>query len=240
MMALYTFPDIFSLIIALSATLAASVGVIVLEGFFRNKLKDLFDDTNYFIFFFMVSGYLLYALGEVSYFLARVVFKDTSAIGIQDVYWTTGALVILISFIALSYNLIKDYGSSSKLVLILLIGIGLLGLTLTILSSLVNPKQGYLFSYLYPILSSLIVTASFSIILFYRQLNAMSKPLLIFFLASGSIWIGDIFFHYATASSIYGTTAVLSDTFYLWGYTLSLVAFISLRRRMSQLAAIGR
>src|SRR3989344_1183818 len=113
------------LAVAILAALAAVMGIVVLEGFFRNKLKDLFNDVNYFIFFFIVAGYLLYALGEVSFFLTRKVFKNVDQIGIQDVYWTGGAFLIFVSFVALSLLLHKEKGGAGKFFLQIVVGLAL-------------------------------------------------------------------------------------------------------------------
>ena len=113
-MVLDSFQSISALIITLSAIFAALAGLVVLEAFFRNKLKQLFDDVNYFIYFSMVSGYFLYALGEISFYLSSQVFKDASPIGIHDVYWTSGAVLVLISFIGLAFTLFKEHGGTAK------------------------------------------------------------------------------------------------------------------------------
>ncbi|MBS3140397.1 hypothetical protein J4479_05330 [Candidatus Woesearchaeota archaeon] len=113
-MVLESVENVIFFLVNLSATIAAGTGMVVLQSFFKNKLKDLFNDVNYFIFFFMVSGYILYALGEVSYYLTRQVFKNTSAIGVHDVYWTIGGILILLSFAALAFTLFKEHGGTGK------------------------------------------------------------------------------------------------------------------------------
>ena len=227
-MVLNSLQSILNLIIALSASFAAIMGIVVLEAFFRNKLKNLFDDNNYFIFFFMVAGYFLYALGEVSYYLSRRVFNDVSSIGIQDVYWTGGALLIFISFVALAFTLFKEHGSS-KLGILLIVSLALVGLVSAIVLGYIGTRSEYFFGSFYPIISSLIVGSSFSVILFMKELGGMSKPLLLFFLASSCILLGDIFFNYSSGEAAYGNVSLLTDIAYLWGYSLSWMAFISLK-----------
>src|SRR3989338_7699097 len=108
-MALDPFEGIMLLLVALSAVFAAITGLITLEGFFRNKLKQLFDDVNYFIFFFLVIGYFLYALGEISWYLITNFVQGFSGTGVQDIYWLAGALLILVSFMTLSTHLFKKH-----------------------------------------------------------------------------------------------------------------------------------
>lgn len=224
------------LIITVCASLAAIMGIIVLEGFFRNKLKDLFTDINYFIFFFIVSGYFLYALGEVSFFLTRSVFKNVTAVGIQDVYWTGGGFLIFVSFLALSILLHKEYGSPGKFLAQVLFGGALIILVAALVFEFAQKGQEYNFGTYYPIISSLIIAASLSTVLYFGQLKSIAKPLLIFVIASSGILIGDLFFSFETAQLTYGMTGLLADIFYLVGYATSGVGFISLRLRMNKLA----
>lgn len=224
------------LVITIFASLAAILGIVVLEGFFRNKLKDLFTDVNYFVFFFIVSGYFLYALGEVSFFLTRSVFKDVTAVGIQDVYWTGGGFLIFVSFLALSILLHREYGGAGKFLTQVLFGGALVVLVAALALEFSQKNQEYNFGIYYPIISSLIIAASLSVVLYMGQLRGIARPLLIFFIASGGILIGDLFFSFGAAQLTYGTTGLLADIFYLIGYATSGIGFLSLRLRMNQLA----
>jgi len=218
--------EVISLLTAVSGSLAAVIGIVVLEVFFRNKLKALFEDVNYFIFFFMVSGYILYALGEVSYYLSKKVLNDVSLVGIQDVYWTGGGVLILVSFIALAVTLFKQHGGTAKFGTMAGIGAVLVVLVLGMLFGTGKSQPGYLFGYLYPLISSLIVTFASSVILFYNQLGSIARPLVLFLLSSGLILIGDIFFHYTYQS---GGLTFGADIFYCLGYFLSAAAFLYFR-----------
>ncbi|HLC52280.1 MAG TPA: hypothetical protein VJI98_03505 [Candidatus Nanoarchaeia archaeon] len=224
------------LAVAILAALAAVMGIVVLEGFFRNKLKDLFNDVNYFIFFFIVAGYFLYALGEVSFFLTRKVFKNAGQIGIQDVYWTGGAFLIFVSFIALSLLLHREKGRAGKFFLQALVGTAIVILVSSLILGFSQKSQDYSFVTFYPIISALIVAASFSIILYFKELGPMAQPLAIFWMASCLILIGDILFSFGTAKSILTITDLLSDAFYLLGYGVSGIGFLALRVKMNRLA----
>ena len=230
-----SFESISALIITLSAIFAALAGLVVLEAFFRNKLKLLFDDVNYFIYFSMVSGYFLYALGEISFYLSRQVFKDASPIGIHDIYWTSGAVLILVSFIGLAFTLFKEHGGTAKFGAMLIIGAALLAIVLTIVLG-TKGKQASFFSIFYPIISSLIITVALSTVLFSRQLGQIAKPLLIFFLASCGILLGDILFYFSVSISGYSSLSLLTNLSYFWGYTLSLAAFVSLKLHLNRSA----
>lgn len=228
--------NILTIFIALAAALAALAGLVVLEGFFRNRLKELFSDTNYFIFFFLVTGYLLYSIGEVSFYLAKVVLGDTSSLGIADVYWTGGAIFILTSFAALTVKLFRRYYDSTKIMIMLITGGALLIFVIYLLFGVTLGKEAHFFSYFYPIASSLIVTFALSVVLFSPQLENFGRALLFFFLASGGILLGDILFTSVAAKGIYGLTGLMADIFYLLGYSLSFIAFVALRMRMRMLA----
>jgi len=208
------------------AVLAAIAGIVVLESFFRSKLKELFSDISYFIFFFLVCGYILYSIGEVSFYLETVVLKDTSNLGIADVYWTGGASFIMISFLALAVMLFKQHYDSAKLTKMLVIGGGLMAVVVFLLFGVTLGEEAHFFSYFYPLASSLIVAFAISVVLFSSQLGQLSIPLKFFLLASSGILLGDILFTYINTQGIYGTIGMLADIFYLFGYGTSFVAFV--------------
>lgn len=216
--------------IAIVAALAAVAGVVNLGSLFHNKLKDLFNDVNYFIFFFLVTGYSLYALGEVSYYLTLVIFKNASQIGIQDLYWLSGGLLILISFITMTSVLMKEHGSSNLLIKQLMYGGLLTVLVLAIIFGIGG--SNYSFSYIYPIISALIVSSALVVIFLSNYLGDFGQVLFFLFLASTGILAGDLLFHYSNTIGGYGMIGLLSDLFYLAGYGLSLVAFVVMRFRI--------
>ncbi|MBI2145941.1 hypothetical protein HYU22_01210 [Candidatus Woesearchaeota archaeon] len=221
-------------LIALAAALAALAGFVALEGFFRNKLKELFEDKDYFIFFFLVWGYLLYALGEVSYYLTKFVFDDQSLLGIQDVYWSGGAFLTVVSFLALALMLYRQHPHSGKLLPQLLVGGVLIVLVALYLFVLIQPATT--FSYVYPLLSSLIVAFAVSVLLFSQELADFGASLKLFFVSSCFILLGDLFFAYTAGQVDYGAVAMIGDLGYLIGYTFSAIAFVVLRLRMHSLA----
>lgn len=222
--------NILLTLIAIAAGIAALAGLFLLESFFRGKLRDLFEDINYLISFFLVSGYFLYALGEVSFYLMQVVFNIESATGIQDVYWSGGALLILVSFLALTLALFRQKGEIGSLGIMAGMGVVLLVLVFIIVPS------GSFFTRFYPLMSALIVTFASSAFFFRSRLGSWAGPLQFFLLASGAIFLGDIFFGLVTAAGGYGTVGVLADIFYLLGYSASAVAFITFRRQFHKAA----
>ena len=235
-MAIDSLAPILSGFVALSASVAALAGIVVLQAFFHDKLKNLFDDANYFIFFFLVAGYVLYALGEVSFYLTSVVFQDTGLIGIHDLYWPSGAFLILASFVALATVLFKAQPHSGKLGTMLITGSILVAFVAAIVFGLVGAQSQYFFGYIFPIMSALIVSAALSVILFFREVGGFRHVLLIFFFASCAILVGDIFFHYHNAWGGYGAVGFIIDISYLAGYILSLFGFITMRLQMHSLA----
>lgn len=216
----------------LMAVFTAISGIVVLETFFKNRLKHLFEDLEYLIYFFLVSGYLMYAVGEISYLVTRQIFAYTDPVGIHDVYWTIGMILIFLSFLALTINMIKTYGGVTKLATMLGAGAILLVIITLIVLTNTGGTEGYFFGSFYPIMDSLIVTVSLSTILYYRQLQTIGKSLVIFCLASFCFLLGDIFFQYSAVSQVYNYISLLTDIFYIAGYGLSGVAFVSLKLRM--------
>lgn len=224
--------NILTILIVTFAVLAALAGIIVLESFFRNKFKELFNDVNYLIFFFLVTGYLLYSIGEISFYLVRIVLEDASPTGIADIYWSGGATFILISFIALTFMLFKHYYSYTKFITMVIFSTVLLGIVLALLFGITLGKEASFFNYFYPIISSLVVTFALSVILFLPYLKQFGPALIFFFLASCGILLGDIFFTYTITKGVYGLIGLIADISYLFGYGLSFIAFVTLRLRM--------
>jgi hypothetical protein len=222
---------VLSALVALAATFSAISGLVVLEGFFRNKLKELFDDANYLIFFFLVSGYFMYGLGEALYFLTNFTLSDAGYFGVHDIYWLGGGTLILLSFISLSATFAKRTQQWGKL-----IGILAIGVVLALIISFFTIQGSFAFSNLYPIISSLIVAFALGVFFFDQHLGSLAFPLKIFFLASLFILLADVLFSSGNLFSTGEGTFMIYDFIYLVGYSLSGVAFLTLRKRWHSLA----
>ena len=224
--------NIILIAVAILAGISGIAGIYVLESFFRNKLKDLFDDKNYFMFFFLVLGYTLYAIGELVFYLVNYFFEEgTGVIGIQDIYWSFGGIFIVISFFALLMYKSKQEGTGFNILISFLTAVGLMAIS----GFIVFRMDNYLFSYFYPLISSLIVALSFGLILFGKSLGDIGSSLRLFFFASLAILIADLMFSQVTALSN-GTFDLLSNIFYLIGYGLSLAAFITFKVKLHSLS----
>jgi len=216
--------DIISLLVALSATAAAGIGIFVLGHFFHDQLKNLFDDANYFVFFFLIAGYVLYAVGELTYYLMNVNFPGKDLIGVQDVYWFGGGILILVSFMGLNLYLSRNNNHHYFLTSLLI------ALSLAVLSYLLVARaDSFFFDIVYPVISSLII--GFSSIVFFaaNDLGFMARPLQILFFASLAILLGDIFFSFELKGE---NVKLISDAFYLVGYGVSALAFVFFRKNM--------
>ncbi len=222
---------VLSALVALAATFSAIAGLIVLEGFFRDKLKELFDDTNYLIFFFLVSGYFMYGLGEALYFLTNITLSDSGYFGVHDIYWLGGGILILLSFIFLSATFAKRSQQGHKMMILLLIGVAL-----ALVVAFVTIKGSFAFSNLYPIISSLIVAFAMGVFFFDEHLGSLAFPLKIFFFASLFILAADILFSSGITILTSEISVIISDTLYFVGYALSGTAFLTLRKRWHSLA----
>ncbi len=218
--------EVIHFLVPISAFGATLLGMIVITHFFKNKIKELFNDTNYFIFFFLAVGYTLYALGELSWYLMYEVAAGGTPKTVADVYWTGGAIAILLSFIALSKTLHKEFGDRTKLYAQLGIGLVLFLVVIIYLLGGGVSETGYFFSYFYPIMSSLATIFALSIVLFYQQIKQLKRNLLYLFFASLAILCGDMLFAYVSSRGIFGSLGTISDLFYLAGYSLSAVFFL--------------
>ena len=223
--------SVLAVLVALAATFSAIAGIVVLEGFFRNKLKDLFDDASYLIFFFLASGYFLYGLGETLYYLTNITLSESGYFGVHDIYWLGGGILILLSFISLSITFAKRNQQPSKIMILLLIGI-----VLAFVVSIITINGSFSFSNLYPVVSSLIVAFALGVFFFDRHLGNLALPLKIFFFASLFILLADILYSSGTLLLTSGAQSIISDVLYCLGYVSSGVAFLTLRKRWHSLA----
>lgn len=214
------------------AFITAVIGIIFLNVLFRNKLKDLFTDRNFFIFFFMIFGYLLSALGELLWFLIFVVFGEVAPAGMPDVYSVAASLFILLSFVLLTITMFKTYGESKKIT-----GLLAAGAVLVVAVILYNSVQGifqdaktggHLFlAFFYPITTSLIVTFSASVLFFWRKMEVFGQSLLLLFIANVAFLLADVLYIDTTLHG-YGVLGILSSMSYIAAYGLSSLAFIAL------------
>lgn len=214
------------------AFITAVIGIISLNVLFRDKLKDLFTDKNFFIFFFMIFGYLLSALGELLWFLIFVVFGEVAPAGMQDVYSVAASLCILLSFVLLTVSMVKTYGESKKILKVLAVGAALI-----IAVILYNSAQGifqeattggHLFlAFFYPVTTSLIVTFSAPVLFFWRRMAVFGPSLLMLFIANILFLFADVIY---ISTTVHGsvTASILSSLGYITAYGLSSLAFIAL------------
>lgn len=211
-------------VIVISAFLTVVCGIILLNTLFQNKLKELFSDTKFFIFFFLVFGYSLYALGELSWYLIFKVFEQTPSAGMPDFYWVSGTLIMLLSFLVLSKTLYKSYGQRHKLFPLSLVGAVLLFLVMGVVATI---GSGGFLSYYYPVVSSLILIVSANLLLFFKNLEPHESNLVYLFFGNVGFFIGDLIYTYLTPREIYGFLGLFADVSYFFGYSLSAFAFLT-------------
>ena len=222
--------EFIALIIVILASLAAVMGIYVLNVLFKDRLKELFDDKNYFIIFFLITGYILYALGEVAFYVTEKYSQQIQPMGIADVYWAFGAILILISFSALAYISIKSNENKFRFIhLIMFVGL-LLVLVSYFLFSFTLKGEGNFFNYFYPLIGTLIVGMSLSAVIALEKSHHFSRSILIFSLASAGILLGDIIFTYelVAGTNFSVMLGLVEDLFYCLGYGLAAVAFLNM------------
>ena len=213
---------------ALFALLTALAGIFMLNSLFKNKLQDLFTDKNFFVFFILISGYVLFALGELGWYLIFVVLGKAPVGSMPDFYWVVGQALMFLAYLALSVQLYRAYGDYQKLLLVLgaggvlLVGIGYYLSTL--------PSSGFIFA-LYPLASVGIVLASVQIPFFLKRIPHFGTSLFLLFLTNLGFLAGDLLYISSTAQGTYGFIGVLSDFLYIAAYCLSTVAFLTFLRK---------
>src|SRR3989338_2194328 len=160
-----------NLVIVVFAFLTAFLGIIVINTLFRNKLKELFSDAQFFIFFFLVFGYSLYALGEVTWYLIFNLFEIYSVGSMPDLYWVSGTLLMLLPLIALDRRLYRTDNQSRNSLPLLVFGAVLFFVALFYVSLV----KGSILDYYYAGIGSLILVASTPLFLYSRTLRSSGQ-----------------------------------------------------------------
>ena len=219
------FSDTLFLVSIFFAFLTVVLGMLCVNTLFKNKLKELFSDRKFFIFFFLLMGYALFAMGELTWYLTLRVLEETPSVGMPDFYWITGALFMLISFAVLGRSLHRQYGQAQKFLLWLVLS-SILVVDVLLYASFADST---FLGYLYPLLTSLILILSANLILYYRNLDSFEVHLLYLFFANIGFLGGDLLYSYWSTSSLLG---ILSNIFYIFAYGLSAFAFLTLLTKL--------
>lgn len=211
----------------------AVLGIIVLGKLFQNKLKELFEDKHFFVFFFLVAGYVLYAMGELTWYLVFTVFGEVPPVSMPDFYWASGGIVLLIAFVTLALRLSKEHGNAKTIMQSLLIGVVLIGGIMFYMLSIdlvkLAASRGHVFiGFFYPVVSSLLVVFS-AVVLFYSHNleRFFGKMVLFLFLSNIGILAGDILYLSTTVGEGGKFLSVLYNLVYTAAYAISSWAFIT-------------
>lgn len=223
--------DVLYLTTVLFALLTALFGLFMLNTLFGNKIKDLFSDKNFFIYFSLVVGYSLFAMGELTWYLIFKVFGKVDPASMPDVYWTLGSAVLVFSFFAFAVTLHRTHREFSKLVVMVIGGLVLLGAVIFYLSGIdlvkLAANRGHLFiGFFYPIADCFIIAFGSIIPLYYHKIEHFRGSLLLLFLASVGILIGDLLYISASVEGA-GPTA-LFNFIYSVSYLLAAVGFLTM------------
>lgn len=219
---------LITLILALST---AILGLISANTLFKNKLKELFSDINFFIFFFLIFGYICFALAELCWYLLFKLLGEMPSASMPDVYWIAGSVFLLIAFVTFSAHMHKNQGSYVHVLSSIILTAVILGLVIVYVY-IINAggaTVGNIFlGYFYPIMSSLILISSLSVFLFYKNIGLFKTNFLLLVLANLAFLGGDLLYVYITFTGGYGSAGILSDILYIAAYSLCTVSFLSL------------
>lgn len=214
------------------ALLTAVLGIIVVSTLFKDKLKELFSDIHFFIFFFLAFGYVCFALAELYWYLAFKMSGEMPMTDMSDLYWAAGSIFLLIAFVALAVNMFKQQGESSKGMFLGVLGIvivaAVIGYTYSINLAAGEPGENVFFSYFYPVVSSLILVFSMSVLLFWEKAGRFRNSLQLLFFANIAFLLGDLLYTYLTLKGGYGLVGGASDILYILAYLFCSVSFFTL------------
>lgn len=221
------------LITLILAGTTAILGLFVLNKLFQNKLKDLFSNVSFFVFFFLIFGYSCFALGEVCWFLIFDVFKQMPSASMPDFYWVTGSVFQLLAYVSFSAYMFKHHGQLRHAYTLLIFGgvvlAGVLGFIFGLNLFTAGTTAGNIFlGHFYPLMSSLILIASLSVYLFIEKIGLFQTNFLFLFLANFAFLSGDLLYTYITPTGVYGILGVASDLLYITAYLLCSLSFFIL------------
>lgn len=232
---------LITLILAGTTTI---LGLFVLNKLFQNKLKDLFSNVSFFVFFFLIFGYSCFALGEVCWFLIFDVFEQMPSASMPDFYWVTGSVFQLLAFVSFSVYMFKHHGQLRHAYALLIFGavvlVGILGFIFGL--NLVGAERtvGSTFlGYFYPLMTGLILIASLSVYLFIEKIGSFQTNFLFLFLANFAFLSGDLLYTYITATGGYGILGAASDLLYIAAYLLCSLSFFILLMKTRNYAPSG-
>ncbi|MEK6969246.1 MAG: hypothetical protein AABW48_02355 [Nanoarchaeota archaeon] len=232
------------LITLILAGTTALLGLFVLNKLFQNKLKDLFSNVSFFVFFLLIFGYSCFALGEVTWFLIFDVFKQMPSASMPDVYWVVGSVFQLLAYVSFSAYMFKHHGQLRHAVALLIFGgvvlAGVLGFIFGL--NLVGAERtvGSAFlGYFYPLMTGLILIASLSVYLFIEKIGMFQTNFLFLFLANFAFLAGDLLYTYVTATGGYGVLGATSELLYIAAYLLCSLSFFILLMKTRNYSSAG-
>ena len=217
--------EILYLVTIIFASITPVLGILLLNALFGNKLKELFSDNKFFIFFFLIFGYSLYALGEVTWFLTYRVFETIPATGMQDAYWVTGMIIMFISLLAFNRTIHLEHGQEHKFSLRLMVGMVLIVLAGLYLLAL--GTEGF-FGYFYVLGGAVLVVSSYPLVLFFKSLPPVEKNLVYLFYSNVCFLLAGILWVYITPREIHVFLEILYLILYCGAYVLTVFAFSTL------------
>ncbi len=209
----------------------AVCGILVLNSLFKDKMQDLFDDQTFFIFFLLVTGYTLFALGELTWYLTFKLFSKVPAASMPDFYWVSGSLVLILAFGLLSALYHRHHRDINKVGFSIGLGIVLVSsvifyLTTIDLTQLAESRGHVFIGFFYPIASSLLVVFSATILFYLNHIKYFRTSLKLFFFANLGILCGDILYISTTVVGSEGFLGLLYNLVYTLAYLTSTLSFL--------------
>ncbi len=232
------------LITLILAGTTAILGLFVLNKLFQNKLKDLFSNVSFFVFFFLIFGYGCFALAEICWFLIFDVFKQMPSASMPDIYWVIGSIFQLLAYVSFSAYMFKHHGQLRHAVALLIFGgvvlAGILGFIYGL--NLFNAEKtvGHMFlGFFYPLMTGLILISSLSVYLFIEKIGLFQTNFLFLFLANFAFLAGDLLYTYTTSLGVYGVLGATSELLYIAAYLLCSISFFVLLMKTRSYSPAG-
>jgi len=237
---LYPFIDIFAILTFIFASLLLYKIIGHKEGILHKK-------TLVIIFSFLAVGFLFDTAAELAWDFTQYILKESPELGIADVLWIIGHLLVLAGFAYFAAYVRKQYGKLKKgLILIVTAGaIPALAIYYLIHNFALGQQIGksafeIFIDYFYPIVSALILVSTLSVYLFFRELKEIGTPMLLFAARAVFVFAADMTYTYYSSKGVYGILGVLSDGFFGIGYVLSALAFYLLIKRWAGIESIRK
>ncbi|MBU0461974.1 MAG: hypothetical protein KJ574_05290 [Nanoarchaeota archaeon] len=195
------------------------------------------------VFLLFAIGIALWSVSELGWDIwTRLAGSLPPAVSWLDTFWICGYFFIIPAFAYFNIFMLEKHENQKKGLTVLAAAAILIAVfTYFVMARFAIPAIGgsdplQLFVYLfYSIGSGIMVVLSVSVYTFFKEVEAISKPLVLLAIGAGATYFGDMLYAHYLLNNVYGWSGVFSDLFYAIGYgTWALALYLFSSRKWAQ------